>query len=79
MDRVEVFEHHYTVNELAELWHVGDDTIRRLFKHEPGVIEIKMQKPGRRRYASLRIPESVALRVYRRFLVDSQAAGFVRR
>ena len=62
-----MFERHYTVPELAKLWHVSDDTIRRMFKGEPGVIEIRLQRPGKRRYVVLRIPESVALRVYRRF------------
>ena len=32
------FERHYTVDELAELWGMSDDFVRRLFLNEPGVV-----------------------------------------
>ena len=59
-------ERHYTVRELAKSWHLSDKTIRRIFLHEPGVIVIYKPKPGKRIFRSLRIPESVANRVYSR-------------
>ena len=59
-------EKHYSVLELATIWNVSDDLVRRLFRSEPDVVHITEHKPGRRRYEVLRIPESVALRVYRR-------------
>lgn len=60
---------HYTVRELAELWKLSDDKIRELFENEPGVIVIGEQWSGRkRRYVTLRIPEHVAERVYRRLV-----------
>ena len=64
-------EKHYTVTELAVLWGLSEDTIRRLFRHEPGVLVIENpdRRYGRRRYASLRIPESVARRVYEKLSV----------
>jgi hypothetical protein len=57
----------YTVAELALLWSLSVDTVRALFKDEPGVIKIsKPAKKGRRAYVNLRIPETVAARVERR-------------
>lgn len=60
------FERHYSVEELAELWQVSDDFIRRLFIHEAGVVVFCHPRPGRRVYRTLRIPASVAERVHRR-------------
>jgi hypothetical protein len=60
------FERHLSVDELSALWNMSDDFIRRLFLHEPGVVVFYHARPGRRVYRTLRIPESVALRVHRR-------------
>ena len=61
-------ERHYSVVELAELWNLSPDTIRKLFENEPGVLVLgeNSTKLGKRRYTTLRIPESVAARVHRR-------------
>ena len=60
-------ERHFSPDELGELWRLSTDTVRRLFEREPGVLVIEHTKShGRRRYRTLRIPESVALRVHRR-------------
>ncbi len=32
------FERHFSVEELAECWHLSDDFVRRLFLGEPGVV-----------------------------------------
>jgi hypothetical protein len=61
-----MFERHYTVTELATAWKWSTDTVRRLFQKEPGVITITKKRRGTRIYRTLRIPESVAQRVYRR-------------
>lgn len=61
-----VLDRHLTVEELAEQWKVSEDFVRRLFLHEPGVIVFCHPRPGRRVYRTLRIPVSVAARVYRR-------------
>ena len=61
-------ERHYTVNELASMWKLSGEFVRQLVQHEPGVTEWVRQQPGRRRYRVLRIPQSVAERVYRRAL-----------
>ena len=61
-------ERHYTINELAAMWSLSGEFVRQLFQHEPGVTEWVRQQPGRRRYRVLRVPQSVAERVYRRAL-----------
>jgi transcriptional regulator GlxA family with amidase domain len=60
------FERHFTVDELAALWGMSDDFVRRLFLHEQGVVIFYHHRPGRRVYRTLHIPESVALRVHTR-------------
>jgi hypothetical protein len=60
------FERHYSVDELTEIWDLSDDFVRRLFLNEPGVVVFFKQRPGRRVYRTLRIPESVVQRVHRR-------------
>jgi hypothetical protein len=61
------FEHHFSPDELAKLWGLSLDTVRRLFEREPGVLVIEHTKnTARRRYRTLRIPDSVASRVHGR-------------
>jgi hypothetical protein len=57
---------HYSPADLAELWGLSANTIRRLFEREPGVLQIANPRKGRRSYTTLRIPESVAERVHRK-------------
>jgi hypothetical protein len=60
-------EPHYTPKELGKLWHVADSTIRRLFADEPGVLIWGNEETRKRRkFISMRIPQSVAARVHRR-------------
>ena len=67
-ENLEVFrEHHYKPTELAKLWGVSPDTIRRLFRDEAGVIRLENKKQAFKHvYTTLLIPESVARRVYTR-------------
>ncbi len=58
-------ERHYSVNEVASMWHVSDDTVRRLFRDEPGVLKFGGgESRFKRGYEVLRLPESVVLRVH---------------
>jgi hypothetical protein len=60
-------ERHYTVDDVAEMWKLSRDSVRRLFRDEPGVLAISpRQRRGKRAYVTLRIPASVVERVYRR-------------
>lgn len=64
-------ERHYTVAEIASMWNLAPDTIRRLFEREPGVLVLGEMNggKGKRRYTTLRVPASVVERVYRRRLM----------
>ena len=59
---------HYTVKEIATMWKLSEDVVRRIFENEPGVLVLAEEKRNshRRRYRTLRIPASVLERVYRR-------------
>jgi hypothetical protein len=60
-------EKHFTPQELAEMWQVSIQTIRQIFESEEGVLKIGRDGTRtRRRYKTLRIPESVAERVHTR-------------
>lgn len=60
-------ERHYTPAELGQLWALSSDKVRELFEGEPGVLVIGERNPRyKRRYLTLRIPASVAVRVHRR-------------
>ena len=60
-------ERHYTVGERAKLWFFSENTIRRMFLHEPGVIKIiRPATRVKRGYISLRIPVRIAQKVHRR-------------
>ena len=63
------FEPHYSVADLAQSLNLSPDAVRRLFEDEPGVLVLGGgNRGGKRRYTTLRIPKSVAERVYRRNL-----------
>jgi len=68
MDQISTFnERHYTVDEVAEMWGLSRESVRKMFLTEPDVL--KIARPGnryKRSYTTLRIPESVLNRVYRR-------------
>lgn len=59
---------HYSVAEIGELWNLSPDAVRKIFEKEPGVLVLgnAQHRLGKRRYTTLRIPEDVLERVYRR-------------
>ena len=61
-----ILERHYTPGELARAWKLDETTVRRIFIDVPGVLKISTQglRSRKRSYCTLRIPESVAARVY---------------
>ena len=65
--QTEIDEAYLTVSEVAERLKVNDDTVRRLFLNEPGVLVICFPRKGRRVYRTLRIPSAVFKRVLNRF------------
>jgi predicted transcriptional regulator len=64
------FEKHYTVREIAARWGLSDDTIRKIFRNEKGVLRnngVNGRIKGKR--WQMLIPESVLQRVYTRLVV----------
>ncbi len=60
-------EKHYTVGEVAAMWNLSEDTIRKLFRDDPAVLKIGLtEKLYKRWYVVLRIPESVVMRTHER-------------
>lgn len=57
-------EKHYRVSDLAELWGLGRETVRKLIKDEPGIIKIRQgRKKANTTYS---VPESTARRIHTR-------------
>lgn len=64
------FEQHYTVRQIAELWGLATDVVRRLFASEPDVIKLgHAESLHKRGYVTLKIPATVVERVHRRLQV----------
>lgn len=55
----------YTPAELARMWKLSQDTIRRLFRGEPGVRVVSSLPTKRRKHETLRIPAAVAERKWK--------------
>ena len=65
----EAMEPHFTVADVARMWRLSKDAIRRMFRAEPGVLVFRRRECGpKRQYTTMRIPKSVVERVYRRSL-----------
>lgn len=66
----------HKISEIAVLWNVSYDTVRRLFLNEPGVLHIGegsrllngRHKKYKRGYVVLRVPHQVFLRVQDRLM-----------
>lgn len=62
-----LLERHFSPAELAEHWNLSEDTVRRIFERESDVLIFENpERESSRRRRTMRIPESVAERVYRR-------------
>jgi transcriptional regulator GlxA family with amidase domain len=62
-----MLEKHYSVQELAKMWRCSEETIRRLFRDESGVLKIGSAEPRfKRKRLVLKIPESAVQRVHQR-------------
>jgi AraC-like DNA-binding protein len=64
-------EKHYSPAQVAERLGLSDTKVRRMFQNVPGVLKVgepsrRLGRKLKRRYYTLRIPESVALKVIAR-------------
>jgi hypothetical protein len=70
---VSAFEKHYSVAEISARWRYSEDTIRRLFRDEPGVLKVGSPETRyKRKRWQLSIPESVLVRVYQRLCAKAR-------
>lgn len=61
-------ERHYTVAEIAAIWNLSKDTVRRMFQNEPGVLVLGGHSSARKRqYTTLRVPQSTMERVHLKY------------
>ena len=68
------FEKHYRISDLARLWGLGRETVRKLVKDDPGVVKVRM---GRKKTHTIySIPESAAHRIHTRLLNPGQGRQF---
>jgi hypothetical protein len=58
-------QEHFTCRELAEKWHMSESTVFKLFVGEAGIIKLGSRSARKRTKVSIRIPLSVAERVYK--------------
>lgn len=56
-------EQYLTPSQIAAAWQVHENTIRRIFIDEPGVLRLAVPRRGKRSYVTLRIPPSTLRRV----------------
>ncbi len=65
-------EQHSSIKEVAELWGLCENSVRDLFKAEPGILRIQRPKSRyKRAYTTIRIPKSVLERVHCRMSLVS--------
>ena len=63
------FEKHYRIGDLAKIWGLGRETIRKLVKDDPDVLKIRM---GRKKaHTVYSVPESTAKRIHTRLSIFS--------
>ena len=67
-------ERHFTVSEIADLWHWSPDKVRDVFRDEPGVLQsqLRLLRSRKRQNVMLSIPESVMRRVHERYEVKAK-------
>lgn len=63
--RSDIFEPHFTVKQLTEQWGFAENTVFGWFRDEAGVLRSGHPSIRRRTRVAIRIPQSVAERVYR--------------
>ena len=68
------FERHFTVPEIAKIWGLHPDTVRRMFENEHDVITIHHpERLHKRQHTTLRIPESAVARVHRKWTCKTKS------
>lgn len=61
-------ERHYSPADIAAMWRLSVDSVRKIFEKEPGVLIIgnSQSRRGKRSYTTLRIPQTVLNRIHKK-------------
>jgi hypothetical protein len=59
----------WTTIEIARYLKLSPDTVRRMFRFEPGVLRFRRRTWSKRRYETLRIPDDVLRRVIGKYSI----------
>ena len=66
-------EHHYSPDEIAGTWGLSVKVIRQISLSEPGVLKVdRPETRNKRGYCTMRIPESVVVRVHKKLTGGSR-------
>lgn len=69
-------EKHYSIAEIAEKWALSEKTVRRMFENEPGILAWGSKgSVGKRAYRSMRIPESIMIRIHQRVCLEARSSA----
>ena len=60
------FEKHYRIGELARIWELARETVRKFVKDERGVIRVRLG--SKKAHSIYSAPESAAERIHTRLL-----------
>lgn len=63
-DPIDIFEPTVTIKQLSEKWGFSQTTLTDMFRDQPGVLKRGRRNSRRRTKVTLKIPISVAKRVY---------------
>lgn len=65
-------ERHYSVCEIAKLWNLSEKTVRKMLDGQEGVVTWgSEEKVGKRGYRTMRVPESVLVRIHGRMRMSA--------
>lgn len=65
-------EQHFTISEIAELWHLSRATVRSVFADVPGVLRIvRPEQRKKRKYESIRIPARIVRSVHQQLTMKN--------
>lgn len=81
-EEVNPFQQHYTLGELAKYFHFARRTVANMFRDEPVLrwqTNAKLRKGRKQVHTSVRVPESVARRVYEERTGKKLSSDFFRR
>ena len=67
-------EPHFTPDQLAEMWSMSPNSVRRLCEEEGGcLVIVRPEQLHKRRYKTVRMPQSTAIKIYEKHFLRRAA------